>query len=245
MIETTQLDGIRTIRLAHGKASAMDVELLEALRAEFRAARNDRALIVTGTDSIFCAGVDLVRLTTDGATYAQRFFPVLNGFMRELFELPIPVIAALNGHAIAGGALIAMASDYRLMARGKGRFGVPELKVGVRFPRVPLEIVRFAVPREKIQRLVYRAETLTPEDTLGWGLVDELCEPDTLMSRALEVATQLAQVPAENFAAAKRVLREETVRRMDEAGADSETASSWAASETHERIRDYLQKLKR
>ena len=222
----------------------MDVELLETLRQELRHTGNDRALIITGTDKIFCAGVDLVRLTTEGTPYAREFFPVLNAFMRELFELPLPVVSAINGHAIAGGALIAMASDYRIMAQGKGRIGVPELKVGVRFPKVPLEVVRYAVPRDRIQRVIYMAENLLPDEALAAGLIDEVCEPDALQTRAMAVATQLAEIPPENFAAAKRVLRADALRRMDEAGDDAETAQSWASTETHQRIRDYLQKLK-
>src|SRR5688572_26701038 len=170
MIETSRTDGICTIRMAHGKANALDVELLEALRGELRAASDARAVVLTGTGSIFCAGVDLFRLTGDEPDYVRRFFPSLCAFIRELFELTVPVVAAANGHAIAGGALIVLAADYRIMADGEGRIGIPELLVGVPFPAVALEVVRFAVASDRVQSLVYTGKTLLPQEALQAGL---------------------------------------------------------------------------
>src|ERR687884_624248 len=143
MIERTESEGIVTLRLNHGKPSAMDVELLEALQRELTACADARAVVLTGTGSIFCAGVDLFRLTSEGAGYVRRFFPLLRDALRQLFAMPLPVVAAANGHAIAGGALLVYACDARLMSGG--RIGTPELLVGVPFPASAMEIVRFAV----------------------------------------------------------------------------------------------------
>src|SRR4051812_22503253 len=108
MIERTQQDGVLTLRLAHGKVSALDVELLDALLRELDGVAEDvRALVLTGTGSIFSAGVDLFRLTRDGADYVRRFLPLLSRFFRALFAFPRPVVGAVNGHAIAGGCVIA------------------------------------------------------------------------------------------------------------------------------------------
>src|SRR5262245_59081980 len=115
MIARSQHDGILTLRLAHGKASALDIELLDAMLRELDGAADDvRALVLTGTGSIFCAGVDLFRLTREGADYVRRFLPLLSRFLRTLFAFPRPVVAAVNGHAIAGGCIIVLASDARL-----------------------------------------------------------------------------------------------------------------------------------
>lgn len=245
MIETTSYAGVRTIRLTHGKANAMDVELLEALREALCDAQSCRALILTGSGNIFCAGVDLVRMTNGGESYARQFFPVLNAFMRELFEFPLPVVVACNGHAIAGGGLMVMAGDYRIMADGKGRVGIPELLVGVRFPAVPLEIVRWAVPADRVQSLVYRGTTYLPQDALKERLVDEVVEADRLIPRAEEVTRDLMRIPPENFRAAKLALRAPALERMDRAGQDLDTADSWAAPVTQDRIKTYLAALDR
>src|SRR5215467_13967418 len=175
MIERTLHEGVLTLRLAHGKASAIDVELLDALLRELNGIADDvRALILTGTGSIFSAGVDLFRLTQEGKDYVLRFLPLLSRFVRRLFTFPRPVVAAVNGHAIAGGCVIVLACDVRLMAQGAGKIGVPELLVGVPFPAAALEIVRFAVPQDKVQSLLYTGRTLSAGDALAAGLVDEV-----------------------------------------------------------------------
>src|SRR5215468_910513 len=195
MIERSQHEGVLTLRLAHGKASALDVELLDALLGELDGAAEDvRAFILTGTGSIFSAGVDLFRLTEGGADYVRRFLPLLSRFVRALFAFPGPVVAAANGHAIAGGCVIVLAADVRLMAEGAGKIGVPELLVGVPFPATALEVVRFAVPRDKVQSLIYTGRTLPPREALTAGLVDEVVAPDDLLARAREIARQLAEL---------------------------------------------------
>src|SRR5215813_3860276 len=187
MIELSQHEGILTLRLTHGKASALDVELLDALLRELDGVGEEvRALILTGTGSIFSAGVDLFRLTQGGAEYVRRFLPLLSRFVRTLFAFPRPVVAAANGHAIAGGCIIVLAADARLMAEGSGRIGIPELLVGVPFPAAPLEVVRFAVPQDKVQSLIYSGRTLLPQEALTAGLVDEVVASDNLLARARE-----------------------------------------------------------
>src|SRR5690348_4539859 len=103
MIERETIDGITVLRLAHGKASAMDVELCEAIMRELRGANDARAVILTGSGTIFSAGVDLFRMTNEGAPYVDRFFPLLREALEALFRFPRPIVAAVNGHAIAGG----------------------------------------------------------------------------------------------------------------------------------------------
>src|SRR4051794_25198641 len=102
MIERETNDGIITLRLAHGKANALDVELLEALIAALAASADARALIVTAGGSIFSAGVDLFRLLEGGEAYVRRFYPLLSEFVRAMMAFPAPLVMAASGHAIAG-----------------------------------------------------------------------------------------------------------------------------------------------
>jgi enoyl-CoA hydratase len=248
MIERSQHEGILTLRLAHGKASALDIELLEALLHELDGVASEvRALILTGTGSIFSAGVDLFRLTQGGADYVRRFLPLLSRFVRALFSFPRPVVAAANGHAIAGGCVIVLACDARLMAEGGGRIGLPELSVGVPFPAAALEVVRFAVPRDKVQSLLYTGRTLPPRDALAAGLVDEVVAPGELLTRAEEVARQLALIPTQTYRLTKQALRAEALARIDGAGEAQEGAALevWSAAETHAHIREYLRRTLR
>lgn len=230
MIERTETDGIVTLRLAHGKASALDIELCDELRRQLDASRDARAVILTGTGTIFSAGVDLFRLTDGGAPYVERFFPALRDALETLFTFPRPVIAAANGHAIAGGCLMVAACDYRLMSAGK--IGVPELLVGVPLPAIAAEILQFAAGRDA-QWLAYTGGTITPEEALGRGLIDEVVAPDFLMSRANEMAQRLAAAPADAFRITKLQFR----RRAD---LDGEALAVWSRPDVHAHIREYL-----
>jgi enoyl-CoA hydratase len=243
MIEHSQQDDILTLRLAHGKASTLDVELLEALLRELEGVPAEvRALILTGTGSIFSAGVDLFRLTRDGADYVRRFLPLLSRLLCTLFSFPRPVVAAANGHAIAGGCVLVQACDIRLMAEGSGKIGVPELLVGVPFPAAPLEIVRFAVPRHKVQELIYSGRTLLPQEALTAGLVDEVVAPENLLARARQIALQLAQIPPHAYRLTKQSLRGPAVEQIERASElhDQAALEVWAAADTHAYIREYL-----
>lgn len=246
MIERDLHDGILTLRLAHGKASALDVELLEALGREIQELDGARAVVFTGTGGIFSAGVDLFRIVEGGQAYVDRFFPLLSDFLRALFVLPVPVVAAVNGHAIAGGGVMTLAADYRLMAEGNGRIGVPELLVGVPFPAAALEVVRFAVPADRVQSLIYTGRTLLPAEARTAGLVDETVAADALLPRAVEVAAQLAALSPEVFRLTKARVRGEALARMDDAAEyDGAALALWSAPETHGRIRDYVQRTMR
>jgi enoyl-CoA hydratase len=248
MIERSQHEGILTLRLVHGKVSAIDVELLDALLRELDGVADDvRALILTGTGSIFSAGVDLFRLTQEGAEYVRRFLPLLSRFVRTLFTFPRPVVAAVNGHAIAGGCVMVLACDARLMAKGAGTIGLPELLVGVPFPAAALEVVRFAVPRDKLQSLLYTGRTLPPQEAVTAGLVDEVVEPDDLLARAQQIARQLALIPPQVYRLTKQSLRAEALERIERARElqDQATLEVWTAAETHAHVHEYLRRTLR
>jgi len=245
MIEREVADGIATLRLAHGKVSALDLELCNAIAREFEnaaTAEDIRAVILTGTGSTFSAGVDLRRLVDAGKAYVQDFVEALDAMIRAMFVFPKPAVAAVNGHAIAGGAIMAFACDYRLMSAG--RIGVPEALVGVPFPPLALEVVRFGVPKQHLQQVVLLARTYELAEAKSIGLIDEAATASDLMPRANAVARQMASITPDAFRLTKRQLREPYVR--DAAAVASVSADEidalWAAPATHQHIRDYLAK---
>jgi enoyl-CoA hydratase len=242
MLQREHHDSVLLVRLAHGKASALDVELLEAMEVELDSAREAGAVVLTGLGGIFSAGVDLYRLVDGGDEYARRFFPLLVRLLRKLFLFPAPLVVACNGHAIAGGAIFVACGDRRLMAEGRARIGVPELLVGVPFPALALEVVRYAAGA-RTQELAFTGKTYLPDEAKAIGIVDDVVSADTLDAAAIAAAKQMAAIPRDAFRLAKMQLRQPFVdaaeRRVSE---DKDALVLWSDARSHAHIREYLAK---
>ncbi len=246
MITTEARDGVAVVRLAHGKVNAFDLELLRGWIAELeRLERADtRAAVLTGTGRVFSAGVDLRRLLDGGRPYVEAFVPLLGEALFKTFTHPRPLVAAVNGHAIAGGCLLACACDYRVMAAGTGRIGTPELAVGVPFPTVAMEILRLVLAPHRLQAVVYRGLTCAPDDALAGGFVDELAEPDALLDRAVAVAANLGALPPAAFALTKRVIRQPGRDRVARylRSIDEEVLAAWLSPRVQDAVRAYVER---
>lgn len=246
MIEERHAGDIVILSLRHGKVNVLDLELLAELKKKVEGFKKSdiRGLILTGVGSCFSAGIDLFRIVNEGEDYVKDFYPQLIGTLRTLFEFPKPAVAAINGHAIAGGAILAWACDHTIMARSGGRIGVPELLVGVPIPSLPLEIVRFAVPQEQFQTLVYSGKTHDAEQAGSKGLVHEITQPETLSSQALQVVKQYASVPETAFALTKQIMRHPVLERSERlrGSLDKQALKIWMSENTRQRIQKYLEK---
>src|SRR6266446_7216361 len=170
----------------------MSLDFCEALTARFAAVSSARAVVLTGTERIFSAGVDLVRLLEGGAPYVRKFLPALSTMLATVFSHPAPVVAAINGHAIAGGCVLACAADRRIMARDGGRIGVTELLVGVPFPPAAMEIMRCATAPQFFAEAIFGGATYTPAEAVARGFVHDVVEPQALLERAVAAAKALA-----------------------------------------------------
>jgi enoyl-CoA hydratase len=215
---------VAVLRMAHGPVNVMDIELCQAITDRFRALADDpvQAVVVTGTDRAFSAGVDLRRYLDGGPAYVERFLPALADAFHAVFELGKPVVAAVSGDAIAGGGVLAACADVRFMAEGTGRIGVPELRVGVPFPRIAIEVLRYTLGDVTARTLVLGARTYLPSEAQALGLVDRVVPAEDLLSEAVTTARAMAtDVPADTFAVTKAQLRrdalERTARYADEA----------------------------
>ena len=238
--------GVAVVTMAHGKANALDIEFCNALVSCFAVLRGaeTKAVVLTGQGNIFCAGVDLKQLSEGGASYIRQFLPALHRFYDVIFHFPKPVVAAINGHAIAGGAVLAACADRRIMAHTDARIGVTELLVGVPFPALAFEIVRFAVPPRYLPEFTLCGATDTSDDALQRGWIDEVAEPDALLANALAVAKQLALLSLPAFAQTKRQIRQAVGERIAASGSATDKAVTdiWTAPETLGYIRDYVER---
>lgn len=223
----------------------MDIELGEAVIAELQAAAEPsvKAVILTGSGSSFSAGVDLFRVLKDGPEYGRRFLPVLDEFLRATLTFPKPIVAAINGHAIAGGCILAAACDHRIMVEGNGRIGIPELAVGVPFPALPLQIMAARVTDGPLRDLVFTGRTVPIDEARTLGLIDEKCPAGMLMDRATEVAQNLARIPAGAFALTKEAFYSPILARTQQlADLNARVVDAWMQQHTYDTIRAYLEK---
>ena len=245
MIERRQEGHVTVLQLAHGRASALDLELLGAMEAELgRAERESAAVVLTGTGNIFSAGVDLFRVLEEGESYLRRFLPALSSACERFVSFPRPLVAAINGHALAGGWVFACACDYRVMADGNGRLGVPELQVGVAFPPIALETVRQGTPQHLLDAMIFGARTYTAEEAERERLVEEVVPAGVLLSRAVQVAEGMARVPAEAYRLTKLQLRRPTLERAAAAAPTAaEVESQWTSPEAFAAIRAHLDRV--
>lgn len=247
MIERDVIDGVAVVRLAHGKVNALDVELLHAIADVFTglAGEPHPAVVLTGDGSCFSAGVDLWRVIDGGAGYVDAFLPALSDALMAVFTLGKPVVAAVNGHAIAGGAVLACAADHRIMADPGGRIGVTEVLVGVPFPPVPLEIVRFALGGSRARAAVLSGRTFEAGSAVVAGFADEIVPASGLLTAAAAAARRLAGIPADTFRLTKHQLRLPVHERLarDRPAYDVRVRDLWVRGVEDGRIRRFMENL--
>ena len=242
MIQRNDRNGTAEIRMANEPANVLTVEFSDALADEIGHARGDdtvRAVVLTGTGSAFSAGVELFRVVDEGPGYVEALLKSLGTLFSMLRAFPKPLVAAVNGHAVAGGAVIACACDYRVMAAGPGRFGLPELRVGVPFPAIASEIVRSAVPARHQRQAMLLGRLHDPEAAADRGLVDEIVPSDGLLERAREIARELASIPPATYSLTKRQFASPPGALAD---LEAELETIWTADDTREHIRGYLKR---
>jgi enoyl-CoA hydratase len=245
MIELQAEPGMTLVRLKRGKGNALDIDFLHAMDETLERLESSAATVVlTGEGSVFGAGVDLPTLHRGGPAYIREFLPLLSQVFNRLAMFPKPVVAAVNGHAIAGGAILMLACDQRLLARGGARIGLTEVLVGVRFPAWALEIARFATPSQHFPTLIQTGRTYLPEESLARGLVDELVEPDRLLDRAGEVARELGGILPQTFAATKVAVRRPLIDAVQTALADDDDLiEHWCSEPVQRTIDAFVKKM--
>lgn len=207
-----------------------------------------RVLVVTSSHrTIFCPGVDLPSLVGRSAVEMRSFYEALTGIVRRKVAYPKPEVYALNGHTVAGGCMMALAGDYRVMAKGQAMFGMMEIDVGLAAPIGVVDMLRHFLGGRVAERVLFSGERFSPEGALALGLVDEVVEPERLMGRAIQRARLLAGKPVGGYARLKRYARHDLAARMqslDDAHLD-ELVDQWFSKETQRLVNVAVQRMKK
>jgi enoyl-CoA hydratase len=219
---TVHADGIAVVTLAHPPVNALDAPLLEELAGLFEGLAAEpavRAAVITGQGSAFSAGLDLKRVPELDWLGQRRLVDALNECFGTLYAWPKPLVAAVNGHAIAGGMVLALCADWRVVADVPLQASLAEVKVGVTYPVAPLEIARRELAPTSARRMILLAETLDAREAHALRVFDEQAPPALLIAHALVRARCCAELPPKAFATTKRELRAEALARIAQARA--------------------------
>ena len=216
---------VALVRVDRPPANALDLELLAEGSAALESLRADDpgAVVVVGRDGFFSAGVDLKAVPGLDREGQRAMVEGINRLFLGWYSFPRPVVCAVNGHAIAGGLILALCGDHRV-GSGVGKLGLTELRAGIGYPAAAMAIVRAELTPPAVRALALRAELVdSGPAAVELGLLDELVSPDELLERALERAAAFAALPRSAYGRVKDQLRGDTVaelRRVVEGGAD-------------------------
>ena len=249
MLEIIDHEVAREIRFARPPVNAFNVELLERLNQALDAARADscRAIVLSGRPGMFTAGLDVPELLTLDRKQMLRGWEVFFGAQARLAAAPIPVAAAITGHSPAGGAVLALYCDHRVMAAGKYRIGLNEVQVGLFPGPIIYGALRRLVGAGVADRLITGGVLLTPEEALASGLIDRVTDENDVVPAALEWARQIGSLPAQAVLRTRAMARADLVNLVANLGrADYEAMNeAWFSAETQSTLRNLVERLRR
>ena len=196
LVSFTLNDGIAVITLNNGKVNALSPAVLAALNAALDRAQEAGAMVVlTGQPGILSGGYDL-KVMMKGPEQAIALVTAGSMLTRRMLAHPQPIIVACGGHAVAKGAFLLLASDYRLGAEGNFLIGLNEVQIGMTMHHVGILLARDRLSPAAFQRSVINAEMFAPQAAMQAGFLDRVVAPDQLMSSAMEVAHQMKKLNA-------------------------------------------------
>lgn len=233
-------DRVRLVRLDRG-ANALDPELLAALDGVLAGLEGDGApaLVLTSAHpTVFCPGLDLKRLDGQPRQEVAEVMRTFNALLARLVSYPGPTVAAVTGHAIAGGCLLALACDRRVMARARARIGLSEINLGIPVPAGAMTMLLALYPTRSVEQLVLEGDGFGGERAFELGLVERTADADGVVEEAMRLARHLASRPPVAFATAKHFLRHGLVRAMQERDEQEleRFLDCWFAADTQDRI---------
>ncbi len=235
-------DGVAKVAINRPKVNAINEQLVSELRDVFRELALDtqvKAVILTGRGSFFSFGFDIPGFMDYPKEAFHRFIMSFSDLVQRIFVFPKPVIAALNGHTVAGGCVLAIACDRRVMVGGKAKIALNELTLGASVFTSIAEILKYTVGPRKAELLLYTGKMNSAEDALTLGLVDKVVSGEDIDEAAVSAAHELSGWDVYAFGSVKRLLRKEVLDRIEnhEKGSVSDFVDIWYSENTWEKLK--------
>ncbi len=238
-------DRIAQVIIDRPKVNALNESVVDELHQCFNKLALDdevKSIVLSGEGSFFSFGLDVPEFYSYSKEEFLGFMFRFSSLLKALFLFPKPVVGALNGHAIAGGCMLAMTCDYRLMVSEKAKISLNELTFGSTLFSTGVEMLRFLIGDNKASRIVYSGSMYSPEDALQLGLIDELVPIENFRSSALKIAKDFSGKGSIAFHSLKLLLRRQTANEIERSERDSiaEFVDIWYS----DNARNYLKNIK-
>lgn len=246
MLESIRHDNVLELKLARPPVNALDPKLVAALREAIAhaPAQGARAIVLSGQPGLYSAGLDVPALLALDRAGMIAFWGEFIGLVRSIARSPVPIVAAITGHSPAGGAVLSIFCDYRIMARGSFKIGLNEVMVGLTVPE-PIQVgLRRLVGHYRAERLMVAGAMVESEEAQRIGFVDELADVADVVPRALAWARQLLALPHEAMSSTRRLARADLHAALDRADVGEDFADAWFGEEAQSTLRALVAKLK-
>jgi enoyl-CoA hydratase len=241
-VELQRSGAIGIVTLGRGKVNAINDSLIASLEGTLDELRNDatiRAVVLAGEGKFFSFGFDIPELLPLSREECTRFLEHFTGFYTELFLYPKPVVAALNGHAIAGGCMLATACDRRIMASGKAKISLNEVTFGASVFAGSVEMLKACAGHRNAEEILLTGAMYSAEEAMRLGLVDRVTEPEAVLDASMQEARALAGGDPVAFKSLKKLLRGPIADEMRRREPESlrEFVEIWYSEATRQKLK--------
>jgi 3,2-trans-enoyl-CoA isomerase len=249
-IKVSIKDRLAIITLNRGKSNALNREMVTELNELLGNIENDHAIggaMICGQENFFSAGLDLIELYNYNEEEALSFWKLFFSFTANLTAFKKPLVAAINGHSPAGGCVIALACDARVMAEGKYIIGLNEVPVGIIVPNSIFELYAFWIGKANASRSLLEGKLFNPEEALQIGLIDELAKPESILTAAERKARKYMAFEANTWQQSKRNIRQDLIRSQaaDQSEALDVMLAQWWSPATRSILKTIIDNLQK
>ncbi|MFC4212057.1 enoyl-CoA hydratase/isomerase family protein [Pedobacter lithocola] len=249
-IKVSVKDRLATITLDKGKSNALNRELiteLDDMLKNISADDNIGGVILTGNAPFFSAGLDLVELYGYNEEEVKSFFHLFFSFTANMVSFKKPMVAAISGHSPAGGCVMALACDYRIMAEGPYIIGLNEVPVGIIVPNSIFQLYAFWIGKAEASRSLLTGKLYKPDEALKVGLIDELVKGESLLTAAERKIKKFMELESNTWSQSKLNIREDLIAAVtsDQSATLQKMLQQWWSPATRHILKTILESLQR
>lgn len=249
MFEFIEHGPVCEIRMSHPPVNAISPDFMDALTEILPAKAADYgALVLSGQPGMFSAGLDVVTLSRLDRQGVERFWGQFFGLLKTIGACPVPLASAITGHSPAGGAVMAIHGDYRVMSRGDWKIGLSEVQVGLVVPPHIQRVLTRLVGTYRAERLLVAGALVSPEEALEAGLVDELTDSyEETIGRAVAWCRRHTELPRNAMSRTRSIIRADMISNYDDLSqADIDAFTEvWFSEETQQVMGQVLARLQK